>query len=483
MLRPYLRPYLGFVLVLISLLTSLSACGTSLRQAAVSDPITTTAPTATPALPTGNDWTQYRFDTVGTGVNPEHTITSVTAPQLAPRWIAGVIFGGHSFESTPAVYDGTVYFTNGDSLFALDLRTGKEQWRYNDSPPSKAPNLSSSVAIDPQTGIAYYGTTDARVFAVNIKTHRLVWQVSLAQQGAGYIWSSPLLANGKVYLGLASQDDHPCVRGAAYALDTVTGKTVWVHYTVPATQLGGGVWSSITADADAHALLVTTGNACDYPTDTPVQGGESNADQDAILALDWNTGATIWRYTAVSNDAGEDLDFGQGAVTYTLQGQKFVVAGNKFGTMYALNPPVSGNTPSLAWSHAIAVPGYFGEGGIFTPPTYQNGVIYVAGGPTPDNSCKQGAIWALRADTGDAIWTQCTTSQVVGPPSITGDVLFVGMHQQLVAYHTLTGQVLWQGVLNGDVWGGASISHGFVIVGTVIGNSRLYCFAVPSTTP
>lgn len=402
---------------------------------------------------------------------------------MVVRWIDGGIFGGHAFESTPAVYDGTIYVTNGDSLFALDLRTGKELWRYDNSPPSKSPTISSSVAIDPQTGIAYYGTTDARVFAVSIKTHQPVWQVSLRQGTAGDIWSSPLLAHGKVYIGLASADDHPCVRGAAYALDAATGKTAWAHYTVPATQLGGGVWSSITADADAQAVLVTTGNACDSPENAPIQGGQSNADQDAILALNWDTGATIWRYTAVPNDAASDLDFGQGAVSFTLHGRKFVVAGNKLGKMYALNPSAGGDSLSLAWSRAITGPGFLGEGGIYTPPTYLNGVIYVAGGPTIDNTCKQGALWALRAETGDIIWKQCTISQVVSPPSITGDVLFVGMRQMVVAYHALTGKMLWQGAINGDVYGGVSVSHGLVIVGTVTGNSRVYCFGLPATTP
>ncbi len=482
MLRLYVRS--GLVFVLISLLISLSACETSASQSTVSARnVTTPAPTATPGLLPGNDWMQYRYDSAAYGASPEHTITSAMAPGMVQRWVTGGIFGGHSFESTPAIYNGTIYLTNGDSLIALDLRTGKELWRYNDSPASKSPNLSSSVAIDSQTGIVYYGTTDARVFAVSIVTHQSVWQVSLRQGGAGYIWSSPLLVHGLVYIGLASQDDHPCVRGAAYALNAATGKTVWVHYTVSATQLGGSVWSSITADADAHAVLVTTGNACDYPANTPVQGGESNADQDAILALNWDTGATIWRYTAVPNDAGEDLDFGQGAITYTLHGRKFVVAGNKLGKMYALNPPTSGNVPSLAWSRAIAIPGFFGEGGIYTPPTYQNGIIYVAGGPTPDNTCKQGAIWALRAETGDVVWKQCTTSQVAGPPSITGDVMLVGMREKVVAYNTLTGKVLWQGALNGDVWGGVSISHGYIVVGTVTGNSRLYCFGLPTSKP
>jgi outer membrane protein assembly factor BamB len=467
------------------LLLSLSACQSPATRAQTTSPAATARasanpPTPTPGIPAGNDWTQYRFDTSGTGTNPEDTITSATAPLLTSHWTDGGIFGGHAFESTPAVYEGVIYVTNGDSLLALDLTTGRELWHYDDNPPSKLGSLSSSVAIDPQTGVAYFGTTDARAVAVNTMTHQLLWQVRLGPATPlGYIWSSPLLVHGRVYIGLASRDDHPCVRGAAYALAPDTGQTVWVHYTVPASELGGGVWSSMVADPDEQAVLVTTGNPCDAPETAPVQGGASDADQNAILALNWDTGASLWRYTAVSNDSGEDLDFGQGAVTFTDQGQKYVVAGNKLGVVYALTPPAGGKTPAVAWTRTISQAGFLGQGGIFTPPTYRNGIVYVAGGPSPDGGCPKGAVWALRARTGAVLWRQCTAGQVVGAPSITGDVLFVGQHLAVVAYAAATGKILWHGAINGDVWGGVTVSHGFVILGTVVGNSRLYCFALP----
>lgn len=437
--------------------------------------------TPTPTPPPGNDWTQYRYDTAGTGANPEDLITPATAPTLKTGWLIGGMFGGHSFESTPAVYHGVAYVTDGDSLFAFDLPTGKPLWRYDDEPPSQLPQISSSVAIDPATEIAYFGTPSARVVAVSLKTHQMVWQVSLGDASKGaYIWSSPLLVNGKVYIGLASFNDHPCVRGGAYALDPATGRTDWVHYMVSASQLGGAVWSSMTADPDENAVIVTTGNPCDEPENSGVQGGTSNADQNAILALDWNTGATLWRYTAVAHDVGEDLDFGEGAVVFTYSGQKYVIAGNKQGVVYAVTPPASGGQPHLAWSRTISESGAFPNGGVFTPATYRDGVIYIAGGPTPDGTCAQGALFALKADTGDILWRQCTAGQVVSPPSLTGGVLFVGEHMMVVAYAAATGKVLWQGKVNGDVWGGVSVAHGYVLLGTVTGASRIYCFALPS---
>jgi hypothetical protein len=45
--------------------------------------------------------------------------------------------------------------------------------------------------------------------------------------------------HGKLYLGLASHNDNPCVRGAVFALDPKDGHSIWAYYTVDANHLGG----------------------------------------------------------------------------------------------------------------------------------------------------------------------------------------------------------------------------------------------------
>lgn len=445
----------------------------------------TSGPTATatpPPIPPGNDWTQYRYDTAGTGANPENVLTTANVSQLTSAWVTGGIFGGHSFESSPTVFQGVVYVANGDSLWALDLQTGKPLWHYLNDPTEKLPQISSSVAIDTKTQIAYYGTPDTRVVAVSLKTHNRVWQTTLGDPNkGGYIWSSPLLVNGLLYIGLASWFDHPCVRGSAYAFDPATGKQVWAHYMVPQGRLGGDVWSSIKVDPDEKAVIVTTGNPCDEAENAEVQGGVSDYEQNAIVALDWNTGKSLWHYTAVQSDFNQDLDFGQGAVIFTYQGKKWIIAGNKKGVVYAVHPVAAGQQPPLSWSLTISNPGYLGGGGIYTPPTYADGMVFVAGGPTPDGACKQGALLGVHVTDGSVAWRQCTTGQVVGAPAYSGGVLFVGQNKTIVAYNAATGKSLWHADINGNVWGGVVVSHGYLLVGSETGNSRMYAFALPST--
>jgi outer membrane protein assembly factor BamB len=257
------------------------------------------------------------------------------------------------------------------------------------------------------------------------------------------------------------------VRGAVYALDAATGAIVWVHYTAAPDELGGGVWSSLAADPDHHEVIATSGNPC--------PAGSSDVEQDSIIGINWDTGATDWAYTAIADDEC-DCDFGQGPVAFTYNHHGYVVAGNKYGMVYALARAASGGM-RLAWSRRITAAGFLGRGGIFEPPTYGDGLVYVGGGPTSDGACAKGAVWAFRAETGDVAWRACTTDQVVSPAALVRDVLFVAQQGALVAYAAGSGRVLATLPHEGSVWGGVTVAHGYVLVGTVSG--KLYCYTVP----
>jgi outer membrane protein assembly factor BamB len=446
---------------------------TSKPTATATLPAPRRTPTPRPAPPHGgNDWTQYRYDVFGTGVNPETHFTAANVGTLAQSWTP-VNFSGHPWESTPAVYNGVIYATNGNALQAMDLRSGKPLWHFEGIPQTIA-TISSSVGIDPATKIAYFGTPDARVYAVSLVTHRQVWVQQLGDPTTGaFIWGSPLVINNTVYIGLASHDDNPCIRGGIWALNAATGTTNWAHYTVDPDVIGGSVWSSITADPGKRQLIVTTSNPC--------PGNNVVSEEDSIIALDWDTGATIWQYQALQTDAC-DCDFGEGAVIFTFQGTEYIVAGSKLGRVYALVPPsAAGGSPHVAWTLDISGSDNndLGQGGIFEPPTYANGIVYVAGGPTLDGACSGGGLWALQADSGAVVWRQCTAGQVASPSAYTNGLLFVGQADALVAYDAASGKVLWQGSLHvdgqpPDVWGGVCVSHGYVLIGSVSGYLRAF---------
>jgi outer membrane protein assembly factor BamB len=282
-----------------------------------------------------------------------------------------------------------------------------------------------------------------------------------------FIWSSPLVVNDLVYVGLASQGDNPCVRGAVFALDPDTGETAWVHYMAPAGLLGGAVWSSLTADPDTHQIIATTGNPCLSEIVLP--------EEDAFVALDWDTGAKVWSYSTLQYDT-VDYDFGEGAIIYTYQGQKYLAAGNKYGMFYNVKPPTAGSGPALAWSQRVADPdnGKNG-GGVFQPATFTQGLLIVGSGFYHAESPKcVGNLSALRPDTGGLVWRKCTTDRPIGPAAATGDIIFASENGFIVAYKTLTGDQVWNAPHAGTSWGGVAISHGIVVVPTVSGTLDSY---------
>jgi outer membrane protein assembly factor BamB len=448
-----------------ALLAELGARSTGPAQAPLAPKATSSPRPIVAALPAGNDWTQYRFDTAGSGVNPERQLTTANVATLAPRWSVDT---KTAFESTPAIVDGVVYVTDGNSLLAFDLRTGAQRWHF-DALPQQIATVSSSVAVDPALHLAFYGNPDARLYAVDTRTGKGVWKAQLSTEPGAFIWSSPLLVNGKLYIGVASHDDNPCVRGAVFELDEREGTILWSHYTVPADQLGGAVWSSLTANTSLRELFVTTGNPC--------PDGGAVAEEDSFLGLDWETGNTRWQYQAISYDTC-DCDFGEGAVDAIYQNREYIVGGNKHGDIYGLSRDPAGGPPQLTWSTRITDAGFLGEGGIFEPPTYSDGLVFVAGGPTLDGACQNGALYALHVDMGQTAWRVCTSGQVVSPAALTGGVLFVAQQDALVAYEATTGRALATFAQSGAHWGGVAIAHGFVVNGSVPGT--LYGYALPT---
>jgi outer membrane protein assembly factor BamB len=453
---------------LLALICSLLVCCSfgSLAAALRADTAPgTSVSSGAPATLAGEDWTQYRFDIRGSGMNPENLISSATIGGLTPRWS---LSGYKYFAATPAVVGDTVYLASMQSLYALDLRTGAVRWRFDDpfTTDRSFPFISSSVAVNTALHLAYFGDPAARVIAVDIRTGKAVWTVQLDKSDGvhAHIWSSPLLVNDKLYIGVSSTFGVPCVRGNIVALDQATGAVAWTHFTVPEGILGGSEWSSMSANPERHEVIATTSNPC---TSHHTAGQE-----DSIIGLDWDTGQLVWQYQALSYDDC-DCDFGQGAADVQYHGREYIVAGNKLGTIYGLVRDPSGGAPRLAWK-VPALPG------VFSPPTYGNGLVFVPAGPPLDQSCRYGAVYAIHVETGQLAWRACTPEQNLHSPSaLSGDVLFVAIQNSLVAYEASSGRILRTFALSGPsdtVWGGVAVSHGYVLVDTTAGH--LYAFSL-----
>jgi outer membrane protein assembly factor BamB len=131
-------------------------------------------------------------------------------------------FGG--IESSPTVYDGTVYIGSyPGEVYAVNSTTGKEVWKYQTESA-----IASSPAV--RNGTVYIGDYSSRVYAIEAKTGDVVWETSVQGRISK---SSPAVTNESVYVGSAG-----IPKGWMYSLDIYSGEVAWSHKT------GGWVLSS-----------------------------------------------------------------------------------------------------------------------------------------------------------------------------------------------------------------------------------------------
>src|SRR5215831_259562 len=80
------------------------------------------------------DWTLFRGNALQTGVSAEKL-----PDKLAELWTFQTKDG---IEGAPAVKGGVVYLASLDEhLYALDLSTGKEKWKYKGGPFKASPSV------------------------------------------------------------------------------------------------------------------------------------------------------------------------------------------------------------------------------------------------------------------------------------------------------------------------------------------------------
>lgn len=434
-------------------------------------------PTGARFNPAGPSWNGWSPDKQNSRVAAQTVVTAANAPKLAVKW-AFAYQGGRYGQ--PTVVGNRVFASSSSGqVYALDKQTGCVAWAYKARGPVR---VTISVGRNPRAPsgwAAYFGDMGRNEVAVDASSGKELWMVNVDAGPRGILTGAPALWKDTLYVPLSSFEEgvaglavYECCkqRGAVIAIDTATGKIKWKSYSIPTSPApfkknaagvqmygpaGAAIWSSPTIDPKRGVLYVATG---DSYTDVD----EDNS--DAVEAMDLATGKIKWAHQMTDKDNflvgcppqrpgpncptpnGPDFDFGSSPILKHLPGGKDVLlAGQKSGGVYALNP----DDGSLIWKTQIGRGSALG--GVEWGMAADNDNLYVGiadrGMPT---------LSALRLTDGALIWrhrapepAKCSFqgrcgNGYSGPVSIAGGVVFgVNQDGHVRAFKAKTGELIW----------------------------------------
>ena len=125
---------------------------------------------------------------------------------------------GDVVHASPAISGGTLFVGSWDSYFyAIDATSGKELWRFK---TGEDPDIHNQVGIQSSAavadGVVYFGCRDSNLYALDAMTGKKRWSFSTKPS---WVISSPAILNGKVYF--ATSDS-----ALFYGLDAGTGRQI-----------------------------------------------------------------------------------------------------------------------------------------------------------------------------------------------------------------------------------------------------------------
>ncbi|MBC7982555.1 MAG: PQQ-binding-like beta-propeller repeat protein [Candidatus Obscuribacterales bacterium] len=358
--------------------------------------------------------------------------------QLELAWALGFP-GVTAMRSQPAVVGDTIFIpiAEDSKVFAINI-AGEPcvQWVYKTDTI-----LRSGVAFGEQPNgrkIISLNDYNATVYTLDARTGELLWKTKIGPYELSLGSGTPAIYNGVVYAPVSQQeilrgaaDNHLCCKthGLVAALDAVTGKKIWEAHTMedakPIRDRGDGqmlwgpsgapIWTSPVIDEKRGVLYVGTGEATSAP---------AHPNTDAVLAIDLKDGSIRWNFQATANDiflvgCGRgglncekdtvylDVDFGASLIlAQRRDGSDVLLAGQKSGTLWALDPDKKGK---LVWREQFGTGSP--SGGIHWGIAYDGRHVYAPINrayhtPTPPPGGKEkSGIHAVDVMTGKRVWT------------------------------------------------------------------------------
>ncbi|HEY7449659.1 MAG TPA: PQQ-binding-like beta-propeller repeat protein [Vicinamibacterales bacterium] len=260
--------------------------------------------------PETGDWINYRRTYDVTAFSPLRQINRTNIRQLRPVWSYSMR-DNRRWLPTPLVANGLMYVPEGSGrVVAFDAVSGDVVWIHERKYPE---DVSMSEAFPRHRGVSilgntlYWGTADSYLVALDAQTGKLLWEVKTGDYHLGEGHNHPpLIAEGKVFLGMAGGDLG--ARGKFRAFDAATGRLLWTVYTAPGPgdpgyetwthkdvpPLGGAPWNTVSYDPELRLVYFSTGQPA--PWSTAQRGPGDALYTNSVLAVDAQTGSIRWHF-------------------------------------------------------------------------------------------------------------------------------------------------------------------------------------------
>ncbi len=335
--------------------------------------------------------------------------------------------------SQPAVIGDRLFVGDkAGKLFVLNRRTGCVV--AHTKMISGIRSAITVATLSDSRQLLVFADSLATVYALDPDTLEIVWQRSARLNNFSVISGSISYHNDRLYVPIslfevaaAGSPSHICCssHGGVMAVAAGNGKKLWTWHATSDASLqgknragedrygpsGAAVWSTPTIDAQRNRLYIGTGENLSAPaTDT----------SDAVIALDLDSGELVWKFQATAGDIwnaaclnggancpenpGQDFDFGASVILADIGDTQLLLAGQKSGEVFALNP--DGDDKSrVVWRKRLSQG--TSNGGIHWGMALAGQSLYV---PVADPEREQlgytpkPGLYALDVNDGDLLW-------------------------------------------------------------------------------
>ena len=364
-----------------------------------------------------NDVAEFRVNNIHSGFFPGKGIDK-------PDGFSWIFKTGGPVRSTPAVFNGTVFFGSSDGCFyAVDLNSGREKWKFDTGGAVQSSPAVSGSRI-------FFSSRSGYLYGLDINSGKETLRFGLGKPiplkwGFDYYLSSPVVENNNIYIGSGN--------GKFYSINKDNGNVNWEY------SCGARVRST-AALYDNYLLFGDMAGR--------------------FYALDKNKGTLIWKFD-VEGLKYDNSKFGfdrKSIMSSASVSGNNVVFGSRDGNLYNIDL----HTGKETWKTS------HGTSWIITSPSIYKGVVY-------EGSSDARFVQAVDLKTGEEIWRKKTKQAVWSSPAVTQDKIYFGdFSGTLYSLDLKSGREKWTyKLMDGLITSSPVVIDDEILIGCDDGN--LYC--------